>query len=92
MSNTERQRRFRERNPGYYQRLHARARARVKEMVAQRAAIAQLLAVKPLPLMLPAPVEVPVIPGMNTILATPAPERVAVSLPISKSAERSIAA
>jgi len=30
MSNTERQRLFRERHPGYYQRLHAKRRARVK--------------------------------------------------------------
>ena len=92
MSNTERQRRFRERNPGYYQRLHARARARVKEAIAQKAAIAQLLAVKPAPLMLPAPVEIPVIPGMNTILAMPAPEPLPISDAVSPPAPRSLAA
>ena len=67
MSNTERQRRFRERHPGYYGRLHRKRRAPIKAMMAQlwaeaRAqaqAQASLAAVKPAPpvtLMLPAPV------------------------------------
>jgi hypothetical protein len=30
MSNTERQRRFRERNPGYYGRLHRKRKAAIK--------------------------------------------------------------
>jgi hypothetical protein len=63
MSNTERQRQFRERHPGYYQRLHAQRRAAICERVAQQAALAQAqkqlamqikLAEKPM-LMLPAP-------------------------------------
>jgi hypothetical protein len=65
MSNTERQRQFRKRHPGYYQRLHAKRRAAICERVAQQAALAQAqkqlalqikLAEKPM-LMLPAPVE-----------------------------------
>jgi hypothetical protein len=92
MSNAERQRLFRERNPGYYGRLHARQRARVKALAAQRAAVAQLLAVKPTPLMLPAPVVIPVIPGLNAIAAIPAAEPLPVSLPISQPVDRSIAA
>ena len=66
MSNTERQRRFRERNPGYYGRLHRQRRAPIKAMLAQswaearaRAqaeAEASVTAVKRVPLMLPAPV------------------------------------
>ena len=32
MTNTERQRKFRERNPGYYQRLHARRKAEIDAM------------------------------------------------------------
>ena len=35
MTNTERQRRFRERNPGYYQRLHAKRRAALDAGFAQ---------------------------------------------------------
>lgn len=66
MSNTERQRRFRERNPGYYQRLHAKRRAEVQALGERRRAIALMLA-KPVPLMLPAPVETIEIPGMTTI-------------------------
>jgi len=59
MSNTERQRQFRKRNPGYYGRLHAKRRAesdaRLYAMAMQQAQLAQLPA--PVPLMLPAPVE-----------------------------------
>ena len=65
MSNNERQRLFRERNPGYYGRLHAKRRAAVRALAAARAAAAIL--VKPAPVMLPAPVEVIEIPGMTTI-------------------------
>jgi hypothetical protein len=98
MSNAERQRQFRKRNPGYYGRLHARRRAEGKALAAQRAAAEQLVAVRPAPLMLPAPVEVLLIPGMNVIAAAaaPAPEPLPVALPfarpISPSAKRPIAA
>ena len=66
MSNNERQRLFRERNPGYYGRLHARQRAAVRAALAA-AQEAKAIHVKPAPLMLPAPVEVIEIPGMTTI-------------------------
>lgn len=42
MSNTERQRRFRKRHPGYYQRLHAKRRAGGKAAVARQRAEHQL--------------------------------------------------
>ena len=51
MSNTERQRQFRERNPGYYGRLHAKRRVTLRAMAMQQAQPARA------PLMLPAPVE-----------------------------------
>jgi hypothetical protein len=65
-SNAERQREFRERNPGYYGRLHAKRRAECKARVAARVAAARQAAfpsplqipLKPI-LMLPAPVEDP---------------------------------
>ena len=38
MSNIERQRRFRERHPGYYGRLHRKRRAFIKAILAQRGA------------------------------------------------------
>lgn len=63
MTNTERQRQFRERNPGYYGRLHAKRQAQVDALSIQMAT-AQVQATKP-PLMLPAPIER--IPGINTI-------------------------
>jgi hypothetical protein len=77
MSNYERQRRFRERNPGYYGRLH---RKRNAEMLALRAAqqvaveaaevvAAEVTAVRREPLMLPAPVVTFEIPGVNAIPA-----------------------
>jgi len=72
MGNGERQRLFLERNPGYYQRLHAKRRAATKARAAAMAAqrefvsvfVAQLCKA---PLMLPAPVETIVIPGVNAI-------------------------
>ena len=87
MTNAERQAEFRRRNPGYYGRLHAKRRAGVKARAAARAFAAEFAAelVKPMPLMLPAPVEMPVFPGMNTIPAS-MPARATVM------AERSIAA
>lgn len=63
MSNTERQRRFRERHPGYYGRLHRKRKAASKAMLAQRwaearaqaqaEAQASLATAKTVPLMLP---------------------------------------
>ncbi len=64
VSNTERQRQFRERNPGYYGRLHRKRKAAIRarlepiwaEARAQAHAEAQLAAAQPAPvLMLPAP-------------------------------------
>ena len=69
MSNAERQREFRERNPGYYQRLHAERRAAVKALAEARATAA--VATIRTPLALPAPVEAILIPGMYAIPARP---------------------
>ena len=58
MSNTERQRRFRERNPGYYGRLHRQRNAEVALLCAQRVAVGvgqEAGVVARVPLMLPAP-------------------------------------
>ena len=41
MSNVERQRRFRERHPGYYGRLHRKRKAGIKARLAQQRAAAQ---------------------------------------------------
>jgi len=68
MSNTERQREFRERNPGYYGRLHRQRLAEEQALAAAQAAAATVRA----PLALPAPVEAILIPGMTTIPANPA--------------------
>lgn len=68
MSNTERQRRFRERNPGYYGRLHRKRKAAIRAVLepiwaearSKRRAEAQSAAAQaatpPALLMLPAPV------------------------------------
>jgi hypothetical protein len=80
MSNAERQRQFRERNPGYYGRLHRQRRARVKACAAQLAIAESLakaaqqervlsLVAKPM-LCLPAPAVVfPVLPTREEIAA-----------------------
>lgn len=78
MSNTERQRRFRQRHPGYYARRRALRNALMDSMAAQRVAV-QVEAVRREPLMLPAPVEVIQIPGMNAI---PAAGETAVRSPV----------
>ena len=67
MSNTERQRQFRERNPGYYGRLHARRRAGGKAAVAAMKAQMMASAAKREPLLLPASLELLEIPGINVI-------------------------
>src|SRR5688500_11360566 len=86
VSNTERQREFRERNPGYYARIQAKKRAackaRVAAMLDAQRATAALLA-KSRQLMLPAPVELFVIPGVNAIPQTPAAARELAPLPVS---------
>ncbi len=78
MTNTERQRAFRRRNPGYYQRLHAERRAAVRALSAQRVAVEQAPAIVTIPLptwrlALPAPVETLVFPGLQTIEALRVP-------------------
>ena len=70
MSNAERQREFRERNPGYYGRLHRRRRAGEKAAVAAMKAQMVAMAPKREPLMLPAPAELLEIPGINVIPAS----------------------
>jgi hypothetical protein len=86
VSNTERQRQFRERNPGYYARLQAKRRAGCKARVAAARAADRAMAAmlaKSRQLLLPAPVEVPVIPGLNAIPATLAAAREYAPLPRS---------
>ena len=65
MSNTERQRQFRQRNPGYYGRLHAKRRAAedalLHTMTVEQAQPARAV------LMLPAPVEQVVFADRATI-------------------------
>jgi hypothetical protein len=63
MTNTERQRLFRQRHPGYYGRLHAKRKAEVDALIAARAATLPTRA----PLLLPAPVETIELPGITTI-------------------------
>jgi len=75
-SNAERQREFRERNPGYYGRLHRKRKAEMLALLAQRAS-AEVVVAKREPLMLPAPVETIEIPGMTTIQAIPTREAIA---------------
>lgn len=84
VSNAERQRQFRERNPGYYGRLHAKRRGCLR--VPMTATIAIAAPATRTPLMLPAPVEAIIIPGINTIpvAATPMPDRIAI--PLNRSA------
>jgi len=69
-SNAERQREFRQRHPGYYQRLHAKRRAAVRAIRAQRefvTAFAMQISSVAVYRALPAPVETIVIPGVNAI-------------------------
>jgi hypothetical protein len=58
-SNTERQREFRERNPGYYGRWHRRRKAKIEAAIHAHAALhAPALALPaPVQLLLPAPME-----------------------------------
>ena len=84
MSNLERQRRFQASHPGYDRRRVARKRAAVKRGAAQRlaalAAQAAAAEAKPQVLMLPAPVEDPVVVELNALATShatsPAPEPV----------------
>ena len=89
VSNTERQRQFRERNPGYYARIQAKKRAASKAYVAamrqRERAIAAMLA-KSKQLLLPAPVELPAIPGMNSIDALRDALRERAAVPIARQA------
>jgi hypothetical protein len=81
-SNLERQRQFRARNPGYDVRRKAARRAALKDAVAQYLAglatahepLALSAPVEPIatpvrtaPLALPAPADLPVVPGMNAL-------------------------
>jgi hypothetical protein len=83
MTNYERQRLFRERHPGYYNKYNARQRQQTEqvkqkmaalsraaieaELAAQAAAAAAAAAPATTQLMLPAPAEPLIIPGMNTL-------------------------
>jgi hypothetical protein len=80
MSNVERQRLFRLRHPGYYARIHARKRAAARAAAAQPVAVEQTPAVRREPLLLPAPVKLLEIPGINAIpAAMPVRQAVTVS-------------
>jgi hypothetical protein len=85
MSNAERQRRFRASHPGYNKKYNRRPNAeetqRIKQRIleafaakaAEAAAKEALNAAASKPqLLLPAPAETIIVPGMNTIEATPA--------------------
>ena len=104
MSNTERQRRFRERHPGYYARLHGRKRASEKAELARHIAAIQAAAAaaaaatpeplalpaRPQPLLLPAPVKSLEIPGMTIpVVGGFASMRVLSPLPVSSQATTS---
>lgn len=85
MSNTERQRQFRERNPGYYGRLHRKRKAEMEAYAAarqteQRAAVQVTEEVKT-PLALPAPAIVFTFEGINAIPTTKVESREAVIIP-----------
>ncbi len=96
MSNYERQVAFRQRNPGYYRRLHRRRRAAEQargvemEMAQAAATAAALPAALPAPkpvLMLPAPVVDPITEQINAIRA-----RLAAAEPLAVPVRRSPAA
>jgi hypothetical protein len=97
MSNTERQRRFRERNPGYFNRYKTKVdrEATRQTLVALLAAAEKAEAEKAHatrePLALPAPVETIEIPGMNIIPAI-APMTVSEQVTIPLTSANSLAA
>ena len=78
LSNAERQRQFRARHPNYDHRYRARRKAAIAGRLAVMAAPAAAE-----PLALPAPVQMPLFPGLNAIPATPAraPQLVPISQP-----------
>ncbi len=76
VSNTERQRAFRERNPGYYGRLHAKNRALIAARIAEEQATQALPAPARTPLQLPAPPPAVELPILITLPTTPQPEPV----------------
>ena len=103
VSNTERQRQFRERNPGYYRRLHAKRRAETKARVAALAEQAATAVPEPLAfpatpprLMLPAPVQDPAMDALNALAASlqsrSARDAQPISTPTSRFADQSLAA
>ena len=84
MSNTERQRKFRKSNPGYYKKYYARKRSMGRRVRAQMQAEAQAakaardaagaeatmaILAKPDPLMLPAPVQDPAMAAITALAA-----------------------
>jgi len=89
MSNAERQRQFRARHPNYDHRYRARRKAAIAGGLAVMAAPAAAE-----PLALPAPVRMPLFPGLNAIPATPAraPQLVPISQPETMPAHQSLAA
>jgi hypothetical protein len=75
MSNAERQRAFRRRNPGYYGRLHRQRKAEMLAYAAARAAAAEAVVPLAIPapptrLMLPAHVQDPAMDALNALAAS----------------------
>ena len=87
MSNTERQRQFRERNPGYYGRLHRKRNAEIMARIAARAAAAEAVPAMPAPLMLPAPVQDLAMEALNALAASLKSKSAAepVTIPVARS-------
>jgi hypothetical protein len=96
--NLERQRKFRASHPNYFSKYNARRKALRRYSEANLPAImaanaaAEAAQTPPAPLLLPAAAEMPIIPGMNTITATPAQEPLAISLPVATAGGRAIPA
>ncbi len=85
MSSTERVRKFRERNPGYDRRFMARQRAAEKQAVARfmADAIAAAQVVAPAePLMLPAPIDDPMMAQLNGLTALQEPQSPVELVPV----------
>ena len=63
VSNTERQRQFRQRNPGYYQRLHAKRRAALKARIEAQTLADATAAAEPIKFTIPAHLLRPALPA-----------------------------
>jgi len=84
MTNTERQRLFRQRHPGYYGRLHRQRKAKIDALLAARQTEQCIVVAEPVKtlLALPAPAVVFNFPGVNTIPAIPVERGVAETIAV----------